>query len=176
MNGVTLERKASGAPNLWRSPMTATLWLKLGSVLWCTMCSSKAYLAPLMVCSEGECQWTCWREYSVPLILIKPASQLCHLSCHIFKQNELIRIASIQFITAINTSMCDHWLPKYHGLYSWEWHRRACMSSSALQLCWQSSLSDWTSLLGTAKLHFLQALHSIFRSPQWLGPFSLFSK
>ena len=31
------------------------------------------YLLPLTVCSEGECQWSCWSSYWKPLILILPA-------------------------------------------------------------------------------------------------------
>jgi hypothetical protein len=37
------------------------------------MCASRANLWPLMVCSEGECQWHCLSTYFVPFISIYPA-------------------------------------------------------------------------------------------------------
>lgn len=44
---------------------------------------AKTDLLPFMECSEGECQWHCFRKYSVPLRYTEPASSFQYTCNHV---------------------------------------------------------------------------------------------
>lgn len=58
-----------------------TMFIRQNQIWICHFLNGVGYLLPLTVCSEGECQWSCWSSYWKPLILILPAPS-SNLSCN----------------------------------------------------------------------------------------------